>query len=123
MDKKMFLVRMVCGVCVCVFVSEHLSVTTCGLDDIQSASAFILSLHCVCVRACACVHRVNGQPVSCAAFSVSTCELNRRGNQREVFFFLFIGHFMFSLMNVFIGYVIRSSSGWLVKLFNFINLR
>lgn len=49
----MFLVRMVCGVCVCVcvcvFVSEHLSVTTCGLDDIQSASVFILSLHCVCV--------------------------------------------------------------------------
>lgn len=89
MDKKMFLVRMVCGVCVCVFVSEHLSVTTCGLDDIQSASAFILSLHCVCVRACACVHRVNGRPVSCAAFSVSTCELNRRGNQREVLFFSF----------------------------------
>lgn len=54
MDKKMFLVRMVCGVCVCVFVSEHLSVTTCGLDDIQSASAFILSLHCVCVRVCVC---------------------------------------------------------------------
>lgn len=111
----------VASVCVCVFfVSEHLSVTTCGLDDIQSASVFILSLHCVCV----CVHRVNGRPVSCAAFSVSTCELNRRGNQREVlFYFFFIGHFMFSLMNVFIGYVIRSSSGWLVKLFNFINLR
>lgn len=36
-------------VCVCFFVSEHLSVTTCGLDDIQSASVFILSLHCVCV--------------------------------------------------------------------------
>lgn len=55
MDKKMFLVRMVCGVCVCVcvfFVSEHLSVTTCGLDDIQSASVFILSLHCVCVCVC-----------------------------------------------------------------------
>lgn len=40
----------VASVCVCVFfVSEHLSVTTCGLDDIQSASVFILSLHCVCV--------------------------------------------------------------------------
>lgn len=42
----------VVSVCVCVFVSEHLSVTTCGLDDIQSASVFILSLHCVCVCVC-----------------------------------------------------------------------
>lgn len=112
----------VASVCVCVFFCLWASLS----DYVwfrwhpECICVYIKSSLCVCV----CVHRVNGRPVSCAAFSVSTCELNRRGNQREVLFFIFfIGHFMFSLMNVFIGYVIRSSSGWLVKLFNFINLR
>lgn len=111
----------VASVCVCFFVSEHLSVTTCGLDDIQSASVFILSLHCVCVCVC---------PPGEWPASVLRCLLRinlwtepPRKSKGSFIFYFFIGHFIFSLMNVFIGYVIRSSSGWLVKLFNFINLR
>lgn len=108
-------------VCVCVCVYEHLSGTTCGLDDIQSASVFILSLYCVCV--CVSIGWMAGQ---CPALPSPYQLVNWTAEETEgkfYFIFFFIGHFMFSLMNVFIGYVIRTSSGWLVKLFNFINLR
>lgn len=60
-------------------------------------------------------------PLSC---SVSAREPNCRGNRRRLYLFIYfpIRHFTSSLMNVFIGYVMRTSYGWLVELFNFINL-
>lgn len=100
--------------------SVCLWVAACGSDDIQGVSVFIFrSLIIFCV----CVHWVGGQParVPLCLSSVSACELSRRGNRRRALFF-FNGHFTSSLMNVFIGYVMRTSYGWLVKLFNFINL-
>lgn len=104
----------------CVCVSEHLWVAVCGLDDTQSASVFIfrsLIVFCVCVSAGG-----GGRPASCSvSSSVSAREPSRGGNRRRALF-SFNGHFVSSLMNVFIGYVMRTSYGWLVKLFNFINL-
>lgn len=82
---------------------------------------------CICVYIqecdsvlCVCVRWGSGRPVSCSVSSL--CQLSHWGNRRRVFFFSFNGHFMSSLMNVFIGYIMRTSYGWLVKLFNFINL-
>lgn len=51
----------------------------------------------------------------------STLLLRFRKLKQSLVFFS-TGHFLSSLMNVFIGYVMRTSYGWLVKLFNFINL-
>lgn len=65
----------------------------------------------------------SGRPVSCYVSSVSACELNQWVNRRRALFIFFSNrHFMSSMMNVFIGDVMRTSYGWLVKLFNFINL-
>lgn len=104
---------------------------------------------CVCLRAplsgcvwfrwhpeCMCVYIQRSDSISCVcplrgwvaglcpALS-RLCQLVNLATEEiegEFYYFFFNGHFMSSLMNVFIGYVMRTSYGWLVKLFNFINL-
>lgn len=90
--------------CICVYIPESDSIL------------------CVYVCVCVSVRWGGGRPASCSvSSSVSAREPSRGGNRRRALF-SFNGHFMSSLMNVFIGYVMRTSYGWLVKLFNFINL-
>lgn len=104
---------------------------------------------CLCVRLCACVCVCCGaaafpsddiQSWSVCVFPrwcllhgevVSDCSAVKYQGRAQFCFFFFTplpptpphnGHYMSTLINVFIADLMRTVCGWLVKLFNFINL-
>lgn len=71
---------------------------------------------------CVCVRPLGEQLASVLPCLLCVSLWTKPPKKSKESFIFFNGHFMSSLMNVFIGYVMRTSYGWLVKLFNFINL-